>query len=347
MAQRVCLDVPAVGAVGASVSALQWVHHPEQLLWASDASGTLGAAAADVSAVAPFTAAGAYGILDADCSDGLCAAACSDGLVRWFALGARVSHGGAQQLSGDGDRRALACAAGGAVICVRWSPDGAVLASGAEDGSVRLWGRGGQPRLAVLTASAPAYAVRWSGDGHWLAVASGASAVLVPLASAVPGDPQLAHAAVDGGGAPAGALASRAPSAEGPAATRAGPQRRHLPLRLPGGAPAAAAPSFATCLDWHAGSHLVCTGGDDGVARVWDGATGALLAACERTPHGQPVTSVAWSPHHDALLAVGSYEAVRLAHRGGATHGTWTRRSAGGEPAQCLPALRGSVTALA
>jgi hypothetical protein len=48
----------------------------------------------------------------------------------------------------------------------------------------------------------------------------------------------------------------------------------------------------------------VCTGGDDGVARVWDGATGALLAACERTPHGQPVTSVAWSPHHDALRDV-------------------------------------------
>ena len=349
MAQQLALE--GSGRAHGSVSALQWLL-PEQLLWASDATGALGGATADVSAVAPYKAASAYGILDADCSDGLCAAACSDGLVRWFALGGALTSGhvgAAPQLaSGDGDRRVIACAAGGAVISVRWSPDGAALASGAEDGSVRLWGRGGQPRQTVLTGPAPAFAVRWSGDGLWLAVALGASAVLVPLASAAPGDPLAALAA--------GAGAALPPSSSGgeDPATRAGSQRRYLSLRLPGigdlpavaAAAVAARPSFASCLDWHAGSNLVCTGGDDGVARVWDGATGALLAVCERMPHGHAVTSVAWSPSHDALLAVGSFEAVRLAHRGGVTHGTWARHS-GDEPARCLPALKGSVMALA
>jgi len=69
-----------------------------------------------------------------------------------------------------GRERAILRGHGGAVACVDISPDGNAVATGSEDGTVRLWSVAGK-ETAVLKAGAPVQEVRFLGDGVFLRTA--------------------------------------------------------------------------------------------------------------------------------------------------------------------------------
>ena len=50
----------------------------------------------------------------------------------------------------------------GAVLCIRWSPDGSALASGGEDGCIKIWSKNGMLRSTLASQSSPIYALCWS-----------------------------------------------------------------------------------------------------------------------------------------------------------------------------------------
>lgn len=50
----------------------------------------------------------------------------------------------------------------GAVLCVRWSPDGSALSSSGEDGCIKIWSKNGMLRSTLTTQSNPIYSLCWS-----------------------------------------------------------------------------------------------------------------------------------------------------------------------------------------
>jgi tetratricopeptide (TPR) repeat protein len=52
---------------------------------------------------------------------------------------------------------------------VSWSPDGETLATGGDDGSVKLWGRTGEPIKTIDAQQSSVWSVSWSPDGETLA----------------------------------------------------------------------------------------------------------------------------------------------------------------------------------
>ncbi|KAI1287248.1 Intraflagellar transport protein 80 -like protein [Halotydeus destructor] len=50
----------------------------------------------------------------------------------------------------------------GAVLSVRWSPDGSALATGGEDGHVKIWSKAAMLRSTLVVAATPVYSVSWS-----------------------------------------------------------------------------------------------------------------------------------------------------------------------------------------
>jgi len=76
------------------------------------------------------------------------AISCSDGTIRL------LSKSGNEQ-------KKIKEAAGGAVICLKWSFDGNSLASGGEDGSVKIWSRSGMLRNNFSQQGAAVYTLAW------------------------------------------------------------------------------------------------------------------------------------------------------------------------------------------
>lgn len=79
----------------------------------------------------------------------LFAVACSDGSFKLISKSGR-------------EEKAVAEAHVGAVITLRWSHDGTTLATGGEDGLVKIWGRAGMLRSSFAQADHPVYCLSWS-----------------------------------------------------------------------------------------------------------------------------------------------------------------------------------------
>lgn len=274
-------------------------------------------------------AGSAYAVNDADVSaDGAVALACSDGVLRLLPAAAAATAAG--------ERRTAVTTGGAAVITARLSPDGLLVATGSEDGAVRLWDARGQPvaggaRLGGGAGGAPVYALRWSADGRTLAYASGRAVVVAQV------PPAGLAVAGDGG---AGAIAS-ATSLTATTTTAAASRRgRPLSWTAHGGA-------VVTALDWCPVTGALATGGEDGAVRVWDAASGRPLwaPAPSRRRLGSPVTALAWAPS-GGTLAAGCYGALWLFTAGGGVRAVWTG-GGGGDDKSAAAAHTGSVTALA
>ena len=54
----------------------------------------------------------------------------------------------------------------GACLSGKWSPDGAGIVTGGEDGAVKIWSRSVMLRSTLATNTAPVYAVAWSADSQ-------------------------------------------------------------------------------------------------------------------------------------------------------------------------------------
>lgn len=74
--------------------------------------------------------------------------------------------------SGREEKKVQASAAG-AITTLAWNHDGTALATGGEDGMVKVWSRTGMLRSNLVTAAKPVYGLRWSPDGDQLLYASG------------------------------------------------------------------------------------------------------------------------------------------------------------------------------
>lgn len=68
----------------------------------------------------------------------------------------------------------------GACLGGRWSPNGASIVTGGEDGVVKVWSRSVMLRSTLAVHSEPIYAVAWSSDS---------ASVLYATGKAAPGDP--------------------------------------------------------------------------------------------------------------------------------------------------------------
>lgn len=69
----------------------------------------------------------------------------------------------------------------GAVVCVRWSLDGASLLTLGEDGAGKVWSRSGMLRSTMAQHPSPAYAGAWAPDSSAILVAVGNTLTIKPV----------------------------------------------------------------------------------------------------------------------------------------------------------------------
>jgi len=87
--------------------------------------------------------------------DQLLAIACSDGSI--------VLATGAKRIDSK-----VPEAHEGAVIAIKWSYDGAALATAGEDGLIKLWSKSGVYRSTLVSGSKAIYGIVWSPDNNIL-----------------------------------------------------------------------------------------------------------------------------------------------------------------------------------
>lgn len=178
------------------------------------------------------------------------------------------------------------------VQAVAWSsaPDGALLATGALDGTTRLWGAEGQPRATVGGLGL----VAWSPDGQTLATNIDERAKLWDTAGnlivGMPDRPETSAEVTSIAWSPDGALL-----AVGTGTFAVGIFRADgTPVRSLTGHS-----DFVAALAWSPDGKTLATGSFDGTVRLWR--TDGTLVATLR--HKGQVDRLAWSPDGAALAS--------------------------------------------
>jgi len=82
-----------------------------------------------------------------------------------------------------------------AVIALKWSYEGAALASAGEDGNLKIWSRGGMLRSQLVNGGKPIYSVCWSPENDSILYCCDKSLTVIPT---LPGNKQLQWKAHDG-----------------------------------------------------------------------------------------------------------------------------------------------------
>ena len=235
-----------------------------------------------------------YGIMDLNASpsvQGLFAAACSDGALRL------LSRGGSAE-----ERRAETSSSGAAALCVRWSPDGGAIATGAEDGSVRIFSRSALLRTQLASTGRAIYCLAWGPDGQSLVYSSGRDLIISPL-----GAESSSSAGVGAGGL---FVLGSTGSAGGMLPSSSSGMSSFNPS-APISWRAHDAPIL--CCSWSHVSGRIISGGEDQKYRVWDTSGRQLFVSA---PFEHVITSIAWSPC-GGHFAVGCFDTLRLCDKQG------------------------------
>lgn len=236
-----------------------------------------------------------YGIMDLHASPsvhGLFAAACSDGALRL------LTRGGSAE-----ERRAETSSSGAAALCVRWSPDGGAIATGAEDGSVRIFSRSALLRTQLASTGRATYCLAWGPDGQSLVYSSGRDLTISPLGA------ESSSSASSAGGAGGLFVLGATGGAGGmvPSSANSGLSSHSAPISW------RAHDAPILCCSWSHVSGRIVSGGEDQKYRVWDTSGRQLFVSA---PFEHVVTSIAWSPC-GGHFAVGCFDTLRLCDKQG------------------------------
>jgi WD40 repeat protein len=195
----------------------------------------------------------------------------------------------------------------GCVVCAAWSPNGLSLASGGEDGFVRVWEvRSGRLRMELAGHAGPVLCVAWSPDGRSLSSGGEDGTVRVwdtqhgKMSRALePTVPRVTRESVSGGvyglaWSPDGRTTAAAYADATIRLFDAEIGRHRRTIRGHAGP--------VLCVAWSPDGRWLASGGEDGTVRVWEAEGGKPRSTLRG--HTGGVASVAWSPN-GALLASG------------------------------------------
>ncbi len=228
--------------------------------------------------------------------------------ARYLAVSGQEENGYLFELA-HGDRATL----GGPsdlVDCVAFAPDGATVATGSLDGTVRLFGvPGGAPKRVIsATGMGPVLTVTFSGDGALLAAAGEDRAIRIwelktgRLLHRIDGSPE--------------AVLSIAFSPHASIVASAGRDQAVRTWRVSSGKPrsvwlghGARVWSIAFAPD----GETLASASLDGTIRFWDVATGRQVAQFERQPEAR---SIAFTPEGQLLVATGPKPPVQITELG-------------------------------
>ena len=68
-----------------------------------------------------------------------------------------------------------------AIIAIRWSWEGAALATAGEDGFIKIWSKNGMLRSTVVQGGKPIYGIVWSPENDSLLYSQEKSLTIIPF----------------------------------------------------------------------------------------------------------------------------------------------------------------------
>jgi len=107
---------------------------------------------------------------------------CADGSFKLISKAGRIE-------------KSVAEAHASAIISIKWSYEGAAMATSGEDGQIKIWSRGGMLRSQLVNSSKPIYGVCWSPENDSLLYCSEKNLTIMPT---LPGNKQIQWKAHDG-----------------------------------------------------------------------------------------------------------------------------------------------------